>query len=157
MPDLHHLFQWCELSGWNQRLMCSCILTFISPCVCFFGSVEDVKSRPDLGDHLRSTLAGFGKSLSEMQVFFFKLLKINFSLYQSKNKNLSLSKQQWEGVEQKLSIQRIWKRCLRQLSEPVCFVLLSLFAFVAMFSLSTQKISRTHPLPNREDTWHSCC
>ncbi len=39
-----------------------CIMAFMSLHVCFFGSVEHIKSRSDLRDQFRSTLAGFGKS-----------------------------------------------------------------------------------------------
>lgn len=37
-------------------------MAFISLCVCFCGSVEQIKSRSDLRDQFRSTLAGFGES-----------------------------------------------------------------------------------------------
>lgn len=41
-----------------------CIMVFINLRVCFFGSVEHIKSRSDLRDQFRSTLVGFGKSWS---------------------------------------------------------------------------------------------
>lgn len=54
-----------------HNLACICVSPFkicidkaSSVCMCVFGSVEYVSSRLDLGNHFRSTLAGFGKSLT---------------------------------------------------------------------------------------------
>lgn len=48
----------------TKCLLFICLMAFIILRVCFFGSVEHIKSRSDLRDQFRSTLVGFGKSWS---------------------------------------------------------------------------------------------